>query len=220
MSLAEQLLASPVRKAMRNKDESRAFDDRSDEGIFDARSDKPLQGSMYAGVASEVTEDVKIASVVVGKDTGPRVSSEIPATRPLRPSPMNDLLTELKGKVKSQEARTKSNSSILATDLQPNSEPSHVKLPQEVNKPTEAAARGINLSKAPDVRESRISRRQAHGVAEVESQELDSSAGGMAGTAVTPRSARGEKDTENALLEMEATFKEFDDVMRSLDTEL
>ena len=52
-------------------------------------------------------------------------------------------------------------------------------------------------------------RRQAQGVTEVDSDDPLS-------MPVTPRSARGEQETERALREMEGTLKEFDDVIRSL----
>ena len=221
-SLSQLILNSPVRKAAA----SRNYEDLERRRGSQPRSDDSLKTdslSMRPAIASEVTEDVKVASVVDSKDSNPRQKPN----RGAKYVDMTDVLSELKGKVRNKEAKARPIS--IHSDRPTNHATSYSNRQENrMQNESEPAARESDaasfqwpsLEASPskpsqDSRESRILRRQAQSVADVDTEQLDVAMGGL----MTPRSARSDKNfngKDGAALEMEGTLKEFDEVIRSL----
>lgn len=224
--LNEMILNSPVRQAAvaRNYDEleKRGFKQAFQDGKDDFELE--MNTSMNAAMASEMTEDVKIASVVAEYGSEPRHKQPPKVNRLVD---MTDVLSELKVKSKQRTKRpisvhsetpsmhansySKDHGSRIQTGPASNVMSGHG---------TGKSSLDISPSKAtPDMRESRISRRQARSVADIDMDSLDSSLTGLASNPVTPRNAQlvnAPDGNDGAFLEMEGTLKEFDDVIRSL----
>ena len=212
-SLQQMILSSPVRQAASTRD----YDER---GNTQLRRGSDSSGSIVnTAIASEMSDDVKVAAVVADKGSGTRPKSMVQAMKNID---MSQVLTELKGRVNTPDKRDRPFSIHSDTPTNYASSYAHQeRLPNasEQNMVSNQAT-AIDRSKAevspsraaPDSRESRISRRQAQSVAEVDTDILPS---GLGTSSVTPRSARSD-GTDGALLEMEGTLKEFDDVIRSL----
>jgi len=230
-SLSNMILNSPVRKAATTRD----FNELEKSGFkkaweaSDAQDGVDINRSMDAAMASAVTEDVKIASVLADNGSGARPKS----FKREKMIDMTDVLSELKMKSNKRKQRP-----ISVHSEMPSAYDSSYSKDYSSRMETSVSARKesadifnygrSSIESSPsrtdqDPRESRISRRQARSVADIDSDSLDLSLSGVASNPVTPRSARSLTSLdarESALLEMEGTLKEFDEVIQSLDTEL
>lgn len=222
-SLTQMIVNSPVRKAAAARD----FDELEQHGFKHSSSDQgnevDINSSMNAAMASEMTEDVKMASVVAGGSTGPRPKH----LKMNRLVDMTDVLSELKVKshqrakrpvsVHSERPSTQTNS--YSKDNIMGTKPSPVNQRMEVLNLERSSLDSTPSKSGPDPRESRISRRQARSVADIDNDSFDFPLTGIASNPVTPRSALSlntPDSSDGALLEMEGTLKEFDEVIRSL----
>ena len=222
------ILNSPVRKAAAARDfnelESRGF--KQEKSANTEKGAVNINLSMDAAIASEMMEDVKIASVMADNGSGPKQRSY----KVNKMIDMTDVLSELKVKNNVRKQRPVSVHSDMPSAHASSYSSANKRM--QIDDPIRAEKIEIDafsfgkssteaspLKAAPDARESRISRRQARSIAEVDSNSFDYSLTGLASNPVTPRSARSidtPESKDGALLEMEGTLKEFDDVIRSL----
>ena len=225
-SLANMIKNSPVRKAAAVRD----FSELEDRGFkqalreYDENDAVDISRSMDSAMASAVMEDVKIASVVADNNSGPRPKS----FKGNKSIDMTDVLSELKMKNTRRKQRPISIHSEMpsAYDSSYSKDQSH-RMQAEFSTNDNVNMFGFGRSSiedspsraGQDPRESRILRRQARSVADIDGDSFDLSLAGIASNPVTPRSARSLNSLdakESALLEMEGTLKEFDEVIQSL----
>ena len=223
-SLSNMILNSPVRRAAATRD-FRELEERGFKQAWQEEDSDDINRSMDAAMASAVMEDVKLASVVAGNDSGPRSK----AFKGNKLIDMTDVLSELKMKNNRRKQRPITIHSEMPSTYDRSYSNDFGKRVQ-----TESSTKRENvdvfgygrssIENSPsrsghDPRESRISRRQARSVADIDSDSFDLSLPGIASNQVTPRSARSLTSLdakERALLEMEGTLKEFDEVIQSL----
>ena len=226
-SLSNMILNSPVRKAATARD----FSELEKSGFkkaweaSDAQDGVDINRSMDAAMASAVMEDVKIASVLADNGSGARPKS----FKREKMIDMTDVLSELKMKNTKRKQRPISVHSEMPSTYDNSYSKDYSRRMQTDATAKKESTDVFNIGRSSiesspsradqDPRESRISRRQARSVADIDSDSLDLSLGGVASNPVTPRSARSLTSLdarESALLEMEGTLKEFDKVIQSL----